>query len=799
MNWPLILAGPIVRRVEPRLVSVWIALSEARTVKVGIWPGLINAGSGTGVYSGTPPAHSGEAQTVRIATKLHLAVVTVKIEPPTPPLLPGQIYSYLVSFSATQDLKSEKLLLDSLAGPRPNLALGYEPNFLPSFALPPEELTDLRLAHGSCRKIHGPGRDGLASLDHIIKQTRLNGIERPHQLFLTGDQIYADDVARALLPTLTEVGAQLLSGSELHSGDDEPTLERLPTGSQMWPANRKHFPAARRQTLTESQAGFTSGEGDCHLLSFGEFCATYLMSFANPLWPDSLPDEFSDIFNPSDPPPGTNEFLTPVEEAAKLAGGFKGQLDHLKEFLETLPNTRRVLANVPVWMIFDDHEVTDDWYLTGEWRRKVLNSPLGPTVLRNGLLTYGLFQAWGNDPVAFESGIKAEMITRARELFPTSTTVGPNPAAAARLDEIFGLSAPEPLISWHYAVPGPKHHVLVLDTRTRRSFATPFSPPGLISQAALEQQIPPGPLPAGLEILVVVSPAPVLGLPMIEELIQPLMNRVFDLVHAINPKKSVGAAEKDPEPWSFEPFAFEALLRRLEPYQHIVFLSGDVHYSISMHLDYWKAGTPVARFVQFTSSALKHENSMKLIASIPMAQRLFGDAFVPLERLGWHLRLPPPITGGSIPLFHRVRLDQSPVLVATHGWPDGITIERSPDWAWRAGIARDDRPNGSSPEARPKAVQPDLLSADVDPAAAEGYPRVAARYSALLEKTAPRRVLFAANFGLVRFLRAAGRLVARQELLSVHPKGLVPNEPDAYSVHVLSLELTADEVPTIES
>ena len=34
MGIPLILAGPILRRVEPGLVSVWLALSEAATMNL---------------------------------------------------------------------------------------------------------------------------------------------------------------------------------------------------------------------------------------------------------------------------------------------------------------------------------------------------------------------------------------------------------------------------------------------------------------------------------------------------------------------------------------------------------------------------------------------------------------------------------------------------------------------------------------------------------------------------------------------------------------------------------------------
>jgi hypothetical protein len=53
--------------------------------------------------------------------------------------------------------------------------------------------------------------------------------------------------------------------------------------------------------------------------------------------------------------------------------------------------------------------ITDDWYLNPIWRDRVLTSPLGKTVIRNGMLAYALFQGWGNDPVAFEAGERKQL------------------------------------------------------------------------------------------------------------------------------------------------------------------------------------------------------------------------------------------------------------------------------------------------------------------------------------------------------------------------------------------------------
>src|SRR5262249_500160 len=204
MPLPLILAGPILRRVEPALVSVWIALREQCTVKLSLWEGgQVMSGERTALRTGPDPA----MPTLRIGNQLHLAVVTLKL-PAGQTLTPGRIYSYdltLQTSAGTQTLQSLGLLADV---PGKHLALGYETNMLPSFATCPPALNQLRLVHGSCRRASANLSDGLAWVDEALlakDQAYKDARSRPHQLFLTGDQIYADDVSRPHLFFLNEL------------------------------------------------------------------------------------------------------------------------------------------------------------------------------------------------------------------------------------------------------------------------------------------------------------------------------------------------------------------------------------------------------------------------------------------------------------------------------------------------------------------------------------------------------------------------------------------------------------------
>ena len=133
-----------------------------------------------------------------------------------------------------QDIKLKDLSDDDiLNGKRPQLALGYKKNILPSFVLPKDDPGKLVIAQGSCRKMHGHGPDALAYLDDLIKkQIEAEALgptdtsdepdpdklpARPQQLFLTGDQIYADEVPAFALAFAGNLAGALLIGNEKNS------------------------------------------------------------------------------------------------------------------------------------------------------------------------------------------------------------------------------------------------------------------------------------------------------------------------------------------------------------------------------------------------------------------------------------------------------------------------------------------------------------------------------------------------------------------------------------------------------
>ncbi|MEO1401449.1 MAG: hypothetical protein AAFV72_09430 [Cyanobacteria bacterium J06635_1] len=788
-DWPLLLAGPIVRRVEPKLVSVWVALRDACDVELSLWEGELTSTSDAGqllVTNRTPFATQTEVS-IRGGANLHIALVTWEGDD-TKKLKDGTLYSYNVKLTpksggGASDLSSLNLLKTDLNSQPPVLALGYTDKKLPTFVTVPDDLLKLKIAHGSCRKTFGVGEDALAFLDTLIKDNRTSVDKRPQQLVMTGDQIYADEVAEMLLPAINAVGQDLIGKADNGLPHEHLLLPMPDDETRFWPANLEHFPAARRQRLTQVAARFTSGSAKSHLLSLGEFFAMYLMVWSNVLWPDQLTDKATLYPDEIDNPPPTHQLHTPLDKLAGAKKAYEGRKQKTEQFRKALPGVRRVLANISTYMIMDDHEVTDDWYLTDQWRHLVLQTGLGRYVIGNALIAYGVFQAWGNDPKAFKQGKNQAFLTQVQALYPaTPTPPETTDTRHGSLQSLLGLVAdptdqPDNFVRWYYSVPGPKHQMIVLDTRNWRKGRSLYSPPGLIEKGVLEQQIAQTSRPEGKEVTFVVSAVPVLGLPTIEEALQPAYALKLDVMREFKRRKLdksppdgdtdeqtkqklelIGAAGKDPEPWSFDPYAMENLFQRLAGHERIVFLSGDVHYALSAVADYWQktnnALTPKARFVQLTSSAFKNiEADLLAIASSPAGQVIFDKLEAPLERLIWNEDDPAPVSapsGKRLSAHYRARLDESPVLVGPGGWPRDTVVNRAPDRAWRFRLARDGRPDSE----RPEAIRHLPLAQDFDPngdrsARVKTYNDMLVRHQATLTKNDPRLVLFDSNVGVV--------------------------------------------------
>jgi hypothetical protein len=184
-------------------------------------------------------------------------------------------------------------------------------------------------------------------------------------------------------------------------------------------------------------ANLTTDDGQGHLMTFGEFAAMYLL-----VWNPKLCDLY--------------------ELEADLKTIDAGGNANLKGFTKGVADTRRVLANIPCYMSFDDHEVTDDWNADLAWVESLQN-PLGQRILSNGLAAYWAFQGWGNNPVLKKGKDDLASIIETR-LEKLRTSDG------QAKDETFekDLLAYGP---WSYIAP-TLPPVIVVDLRTHRAFSS---------------------------------------------------------------------------------------------------------------------------------------------------------------------------------------------------------------------------------------------------------------------------------------------------------------------------------------
>lgn len=836
MVLPLLLAGPVVRRVDPKAVTVWVALSQPGTVQLRVWAGdQVSTGAGT-VQSGAAVVAESVAWPTRAwGDKLFTATVTAPTQG-VGGLTAGTIFAYDVMVNG-QGLKELDLLKDTSgagggidAAAPPRLALGYLTDHLPTFATPSPTIDGLRVAHTSCRKAHGLGSDALAWLDDLIEDHRSDVDERPQQLFLTGDQIYADDVAAPLLGMLQSLAKELLGY------DETIVMAGGAAGVGTTRVALKDLPPLRRGRLCAEVAKLSSTDCASHLLGFGEFTAMYLAAWSPRVW-RAMPDR-SALFTEIPQATLDERHLTLFEKAhgdratweaadveAEADGdGTGGDRARIQAFSLTVAKVARLLANCATYMVFDDHEITDDWYISALWRSRVLTSPLGRSVIRNGLMAYCVFQAPGNDPAkwqeqAFAAGgpaTTAEQDVMTKMLTLLGDRAAPTQNHEDGVDELIGLASPAdgPAVRFHYTVDGPRHRVVVLDTRTRRTYqsAIRHSPPKLLGDA-LETMLPVGPLTDGREILFVVSPSPVLFPRIFDALVQPAAAAVFDLkthiVHteAFDPARPrpalVGSEEWDIEGWGANEPAFHDLIRRLATYPRVVLLSGDVHFASSLVCDLWLKGHDVAdsRIFQCTASSAKNEPSIGMRAVLRgqrSAQRLLQGQAV--ERLGWDGAHGVVLPGGAhIPPGRRGRLLHKPTFVPARGWPTGTTLaaDKPPDVRYRVGVLRDERPAASLGVGAPV---PPTLPAWNPGSPITTYAQVAGAHQQLLEegKDPIRLMVFRTNVGVVSFAPSpagAGEYVATHAVLSPVGDGTTGSP---FTHHVVDLaRAAAAAAPTL--
>lgn len=564
----MILSGPILRRVDCTQVTIWLATSEKLSISANIY----------NIHQSLPSLNYEELQvhtqtkTVTLGKKLFVHLIKVYPAHKTFPVEKLLGYNlYFTKGAKTYDLDSFQLLTAS----HPD-SLVYEGLDYPTFYISNQK--ESPILYGSCRKAHGKGQDTLPNADQVLQEHRFDLNLRPSTLFMLGDQIYADDIADPLVPYIQSIVRYIIGNKE-----DLTLVE---------PKLQQHlhdlYTIQGRQEIIETLCNFTSSNAQNHLISFGEYAAMYLLSWSPVLW---------NLFNRN------SKKGVPTKELQQQER-YEEQLEELHDFRLGTTKVRRVLANIPTYMIFDDHDITDDWNLSADWIKKVYQAPLGKHTICNGLTAFWAFQGWGNQPEKFD-----EEFIQTVQQYVRTYAIGSH----------YYQNWQNTLLSfdsWHFVAPTTPL-TLCLDTRTLRDYdSSPMKgnwlhlinetvkTPILINEKGwnqLDQLLKYNKWKKG-DSLRIASPTPLYGVEVIENFLK----------HQVYPFRSLGLPvqyQLDFEAWKYNLTGFYSFLHFLSEQKpsECFIISGDVHYASAVKAIVNLNGEQLSIY-QHTSSPMKNKS-----------------------------------------------------------------------------------------------------------------------------------------------------------------------------------------------
>ncbi|MCD0503174.1 alkaline phosphatase D family protein [Bordetella petrii] len=584
---PPVLAGPILRRMEPGRLVMWLVGSERLDLTLELRP--------AGAEPWRLPLDESRCRAIPVGRHAWLHLLDLSLPQPLP-----------------QDTVIEYDLLAAPAGGKASGIAHWAPHLLHNGATRPSLVLRSRaddILFGSCRKPHHPARDGLARADELLSGSIGQAQARPALLMLCGDQVYADDVAGPMLATIHALIRRLgLFGEHIEGAvvEDSEALYAHPASyyhrEDLLPAFRSNEALRERFFGGVEKPVFTTASAHNHLVTLAEVLAMYLLAWSPVPWhlvPEprmpALDDEHARRWN---------------KECRALHG-----------FRADLPRAARLLAHVQTLMIFDDHDITDDWNLSAKWEETAYGHPFSRRIVGNALVAYMLCQGWGNHPDAF-GGVLDQ--TAALTAAPDARGHLDLPAQDALITDLLAFG------QWDYVLRS-NPAIIVLDTRTHRwrSRRFPSKPSGLMdweSLTQLQQEL------LDEQAAVIVSPAPMFGVKLIE-----VIQRICTWAGQ--------SLTVDAENWMAHRGAASVMLnifRHSRTPGNYVILSGDVHYSFAYDVQVRdRDHTP--HIWQITSSGIKNEFPRRLLDWL---DRLNRWLYSPRSPLNWlttrrHLQISP--------------------------------------------------------------------------------------------------------------------------------------------------------------
>ena len=581
-NWigklPTLLAGPILRRTDSEQVTIWLVTSHQIELGICLKPAETN--NHASLEPGLDRITQGYTQhCFCVGTRAFIHLLHINANDL---LQSGKTYQYSVQYQTDdgwQDIVHSDA--DSLYYPqRKSFSFTYNASLK-------------NVLHGSCRKPHFKGDDALIQVDDLIANSLDGRTVAPDLLIMSGDQIYADDVAGPMLCAIRQLikllglHQETLDGAEI---DHSETLDTADNGyyqrEEILPKTKHNSALSRLFFKAKRKPIFTSVNAKNHLIAFSEIIAMYLLVWSPIPWrfislkrPEHLPSQHHELYN--------------IESTV------------IEDFKNSLTKTARAMAHLPVYMIFDDHDVSDDWNLTRGWEEAVYQHPLSKRMIGNALFGYWLCQGLGNNLSVFKPLIDSVK----------NTLLSDSIDQHDKFVELL-LNWQE----WHYCLP-TSPPIYVMDTRTRRwrSESNPNKPSGLLDWEALcefQHRI------LGQKSVIVVSAAPIYGLKFIEA-----VQKVFTFFGL--------ALMVDAENWMAHKGTAQVILnifRHEKTPPKFIILSGDVHYSFVYDVSLrFRRHSP--EIIQFTCSGFKNAFPSGLLSGFERFNRALYSKRSPLNLL----------------------------------------------------------------------------------------------------------------------------------------------------------------------
>ncbi len=587
---PTVIAGPMVRHVSQQQLTFWLVTNKPYTLQFQ----LFTADSVVSEIT----LNSEQHQQIQLGDYAVLNLISIGFSPALPL---NSILAY--NFIFIDDEQQQ-----SLAELMPDIL--YSGQKYPNFVINADVK---QLLHGSCRKPHFDSRDGLVQVDQVIADSINDAKTRPAMLMMSGDQIYADDVAGPMLVAIHQVIAQLGLYGEQWQGTVVSSSDELFASAlcyyqrdKLLPHNKANKAVYEKIFAASKKPIFTSVNAKNHLVTLAEVFAMYLLTWSPVMWrlvnlkSHQVPEQF---------------LATYQTETAIIEG-----------FVSGLSKVARSLAHIPTYMIFDDHDITDDWNLTRAWEEAAYQHPFSKRIIGNALIGYWLCQGWGNAPDKF-----SEFNQNAKHYFANGALV----QQEQLIDELFAWQ------QWHYSLAtSPK--IIVLDTRTQRwrSESNANKPSGLMdweSLSELQQEL------IDQSEVILVSPAPIYGVKMIETI-----QRVFTFFGL--------PLVVDAENWMAHSGTANVMLnifRHVKTPPNFIILSGDVHYSFFYEITH-RFRRNNARIFQITASGIKNQFPAGLLSCLERLNRYLYASYSPLNwftkrrRMKVQVRKPNPERSNSL-------------------------------------------------------------------------------------------------------------------------------------------------------